>query len=755
MNSLSFAGYRQRFRHRVRLRVRVFDWRRRAAVFSRRNESAALNRIYVINLDRRPDRWRRVRRELDRFRDRHGEHLSATARRFSAIDARYMEPTPDPAVLIPRFTLADQLTVDPNPLLQINNETRAREITMTKQEVAVALSHIEVWNLIADGDITSALVLEDDVFMTYGFARDLETTWSSLTHSGTDEPDFDLLYLAFKDLGSVAPVDDGAGVRRLQQPGIWEASGYVLSREGARRLLAQLPAYGPIDLWLNMQFSRVRAFTATRPLIEQRIDEPSTNSYSVLPVLSQVGVVTSEKPLVPASKHLAGPVVAVGDPGTGLTALATALSMLGYTCISDVERLPAFEDQALRHGRRGCLFNAYVNVGSLSPEARLLLLAKTNPGTLFILTSPDQALPSAVHGRTLTLTPDVKDKWAALSEFLGIGYPAFPYPTDHDVGRRTVAKRRPNDTARSSTDLKYDSGPWILKSARDWSGIAFNAVPTSLASSARVDWGTGEKLDVAAWELRNDTFPSNMALFTSANVSEPGGHALLTLRRERTPVRGLTSGAIATRDSYHYGSFKAELRPPDVRGLVTGMFLHRNGPRQEVDIEFLGRDTTRMLVNVFYNPGPEGTKLEYGYRGTPTLVDLGFDAASDFHTYEIDWQPNTIRWLVDGELVYERTTWDPTPIPNRPLQFNLNLWHSRSKEFAGRLATADIPASVSIRSIEIPRTIQTAPDGPIDVLTAPPARRSQSSTQRTQQAHSSACARVVRDAARPSHHRLG
>ena len=48
---------------------------------------------------------------------------------------------------------ADQLTVDPNPLLQIDDETRAGVIKMTQQEVAVALSHIGVWRLIASGDV--------------------------------------------------------------------------------------------------------------------------------------------------------------------------------------------------------------------------------------------------------------------------------------------------------------------------------------------------------------------------------------------------------------------------------------------------------------------------------------------------------------------------------------------------------------------------------------------------------------------------
>ena len=88
MNGLSIVSRRMSLLHRGRLYLRVLDRRRRAVVFSRGDAPDTVRRIYVINLDRRPDRWHRVRRELDRFRDRDGERLSALARRFSAIDAR-------------------------------------------------------------------------------------------------------------------------------------------------------------------------------------------------------------------------------------------------------------------------------------------------------------------------------------------------------------------------------------------------------------------------------------------------------------------------------------------------------------------------------------------------------------------------------------------------------------------------------------------------------------------------------------------
>jgi beta-glucanase (GH16 family) len=192
-------------------------------------------------------------------------------------------------------------------------------------------------------------------------------------------------------------------------------------------------------------------------------------------------------------------------------------------------------------------------------------------------------------------------------------------------------------------------------------GVSLRPIRSASYSANSVKWSAGEPLDEYTWVPRGDTFPSNLALFSPANVTADSGALSLAFRHEHTPVRDFTAAAIASRQLYLYGSFAAELRPSDVPGLITGLFLHRNGPRQEIDIEILGRDTTKMLVNVFYNPGPEGTKLEYGYRGTPTEIDLGFDASADFHLYEIEWQPNTVTWKVDGVAVYRRALWNPTP----------------------------------------------------------------------------------------------
>ena len=519
--------------------------------------------------------------------------------------------------------------------------------------------------------------------------------------------------------------------------GLWQLSGYVLSRTGARKLLALLPVRDPVALWLNHQFKELDVFATQRSIIEQRPDLPSTNSYSVLPILSQVGVTTHEKPLLAKSVAMPGPVFAFGKSGSGLAALATALSMLGYRCCSDITALPDSEHADLFRKKHGRVFDAYVNIGTLNSLARIEL-AKLYDQARFIMTMDNEAhIAESIKGRldkesevgtlhtdedwptdhlmqlseyipanVLILPAQHRDKWELLCDFLGCDYPVHPYPEREDQVQRVLfagTRARDCDHWPRARRLKSDSSPWIVP-RKDWHGLpladAGEAVPRSSGSNG-LSTKFGE-LDSELWVLRDDTFPSNLALFRPSNFAIGADNvAQLTLRGERTSVRQFTAASIASRRRYLYGRFIAEVRPSNVPGLITGIFLHRNAPRQEIDLEFLGKDTTKLLVNVYYNPGDEGTKLEYGYRGTPALIDLGFDATSEFHRYEIEWCSDSICWRVDRRLVHERVMWEPTPIPHLPMQFHVNLWHSRSKELAGRLAASDLPAQSHIRYIGI------------------------------------------------------
>lgn len=702
MNMKIYLGFFRKLQCKLIIKARLLDTNTTAESFTNND---AIQRIYIINLDRKPDRWYQVSRELKRIKSSLGIPLLDISRRFSAIDARYFDGKIDNNTLCPYFSLADQLQVEPSPLVRVDAYSKAHRIEMTPQEIAVALSHIEVWKLVAASNVPYTLILEDDVYFQYGFARKLDAAWRDITNQSSKSSAFDILFLSFQEVGINSKVKKPwTGLVRKPDRGIWQASGYVLSLSGAQKMLKMLPVYGPVDLWLNLQFDKLDVFITNRPIIEQRVDVPSTNSYSIMPVLSQIGVYTREKPLVAIKHKLPGPIFAFGNPGSGLTPLAMALSILGYTCCSDIIELPTLEQHNLITKGHKRQFNAYVNIGSLCSWS-INDIVKLYPNARFIFTTLDDAQISIIHERNVLYLPhDHQDKWAALSTFLECEYPTSQYPMCNDIGQQSTI--RCNDQSKKHSlyrQLKFDISPWIV-SSKNWRGITIAKIGGNCPSKLNIiaTWCGKNSFDDPHWKLRDDTFPSNLSIFTPDNIKvNSQGVTQLTLREQTTAVRSFTSAAIVTQQKFLFGKFIAKLKPSNVPGLVTGMFLHRNSPHQEIDIEFLGKDTTKMLVNVFYNPGLEGTKLEYGYRGTPVLINLGFDAAKEFHQYEIEWHESFLRWYVDGHVVYERVQWNPTPIPNLPMEFNVNIWYSRSKELAGKLDKTKIPTHSEIKSIQI------------------------------------------------------
>ncbi len=237
-----------------------------------------------------------------------------------------------------------------------------------------------------------------------------------------------------------------------------------------------------------------------------------------------------------------------------------------------------------------------------------------------------------------------------------------------------------------------------------WAGIsasAFDQLESSASSRVRFEDDLAD-IQPARWLLRNDTFPGNLGLFRLANVTpQPSGGLSFAVIEEPLGVRNFSAAAVSSRGRFLFGRFEIMLQATNVPGLVTGFFLHRDSPRQKIDAEIAGNRPDRLLVNVFYNPGSEGSKFDYGYRGTPVSIPLGFDVSKALHRFAIEWDPCEIRWFVDDELVHRRATWDPTPIPNLPMTLHVNTWPTRSRELAGRLALRALPASAIVRRIAV------------------------------------------------------
>lgn len=164
-------------------------------------------------------------------------------------------------------------------------------------------------------------------------------------------------------------------------------------------------------------------------------------------------------------------------------------------------------------------------------------------------------------------------------------------------------------------------------------------------------------------ELRSGT---NGGMFNCrwdpANVGFNNG--LMNLKIGSNGRGGYTGGEWRSRERFGYGLFQVNMKPIKNPGVVSSFFTY-TGPSDgtkwdEIDIEFLGKDTTKVQFN-YYTSG-QGNH-EY-------LYNLGFDASQGFHTYGFDWQADHITWYVDGRAVY--TAYNN--IPSTPGKIMMNAW---------------------------------------------------------------------------------
>lgn len=682
------------------------------------NGENGIEAVFIINLDRQPSRWKFFTREARRLTVTGGKSFLDFCHRVSAIDAKAGIPANSTLEVCVSYPLEAQYHVDPDPRLLPRIREGAVDIPMTREEIAVALSHLKVWRRIVTEKIPYALILEDDVIFERPFATQLNKTWQELRERRRGGSDFDVLYLSYHEVERGAQkISLSPNLTRVIR-GYWWMSGYVVSYQGANRLLNSLPIKGPVDLWLNQHFPELDVYSTPVSIISQRTDLPSTNSYSILPLLSQLGVQSDGTHLVLEQIKGRHPVFALGFDRRRATWLEVVLSVLGYRCVNDSSGFFSENFRQLLSANAPLLFDAYVGVEFLAdvfqeldsqyPEAVFVVLPSSTEGCNL---SPNEHAAILAHfsgrpDKCLELHSRAGREWDQLCTFLNCAAPRIPMPALPPLSNAPDATAPAEVIAmnhRSHTVMQHDVHPWLVPYDRL---AAFGVLPSKRTSGKRtgslrdVRNDTLGTFDQLYWAALEDTFPSNLAGFSPDNISCSASHGCqLTLTKQQRGKREYSGASLASRESYQFGRFEAVMKPVKAAGVVTAFFLHRSNPWQEIDLEFLGRDTTRILVNVYFNPGEAGTGSNYGNRGTPVMIDLGFDAAQDFHRYAIEWEPHEIRWFVDNELVHVRAAWEPTPVPNLPMQLHCSIWPPRSTELAGEIHDVELPVSSQVKSI--------------------------------------------------------
>ncbi|GAB4515229.1 MAG: hypothetical protein OHK0046_18400 [Anaerolineae bacterium] len=207
----------------------------------------------------------------------------------------------------------------------------------------------------------------------------------------------------------------------------------------------------------------------------------------------------------------------------------------------------------------------------------------------------------------------------------------------------------PEATFIVDESIDWDSRTWTLLWSDEFEGEAGTAINTEnwTCEIGGHGWGNNEL------EYYTDSLE---------NVSHTGDGFLQITAMQGQPESGetcwygqcaYTSARCITRDKveFTYGRVEARLQIPFGQGIwpafwMLGANFDAVGwPNSgEIDImENIGSEP-RTVHGTIHGPGYSGAS------GIGNSISRDADFADDFHVYAIDWDPNVIRWYVDGEL---------------------------------------------------------------------------------------------------------
>ena len=239
-------------------------------------------------------------------------------------------------------------------------------------------------------------------------------------------------------------------------------------------------------------------------------------------------------------------------------------------------------------------------------------------------------------------------------------------------------------------------GGWVVVAlALVWSVSAFSKE----VQGWRLVWAdefnrpAGTPVDPAKWNVETGGWGwgnRELQYYTDStlNVVHDGrGNLAITASRQRIPGLACwygacryTSARINTGGKFEklYGRFEARIKVPRGQGLWPAFWMLGNNFKQvgwpscgEIDImEHIGREP-RTVYGTVHGPGYSGADgIGAGYTFSEDLADK-------FHVFAVEWEPNEIRWYVDG-ILYHTVTPDKLPagapwVFNRPFFLILNL----------------------------------------------------------------------------------
>lgn len=214
---------------------------------------------------------------------------------------------------------------------------------------------------------------------------------------------------------------------------------------------------------------------------------------------------------------------------------------------------------------------------------------------------------------------------------------------------------------------------------------------TETAAEAQPFLDNFDKLDRRRWYISDGwTNGSHQnCTWSKDEVKDEDGHVVLSFDKKTYKDRAYSCAEIQTKKRYFYGVYEARMKTDTGAGLNAAFFTFIGSgdkqPHDEIDFEVLTKNPGKVQVNAFAS----------GKGGNEKLVDVAGGANAKFHDYAFVWEPNRIRWYVDGKLV--NTITDPAKIPTHPQKIFFSLWGSDNMTgWMGKFSDPGRPVTLTV-----------------------------------------------------------
>ncbi len=155
------------------------------------------------------------------------------------------------------------------------------------------------------------------------------------------------------------------------------------------------------------------------------------------------------------------------------------------------------------------------------------------------------------------------------------------------------------------------------------------------------------------------------------------GDVALSLTHQSRGKKKYTGAEYQKTGWSQYGRYEAVMMSAKGSGVITGFFTHTGpyfkDPHDEIDFEFLGKNSDEVQFNIYRDGKPMGGET----------LKLGYDASEEFHLYAFEWSPSRITWFIDNEKVFEATDKE-FDIPDAPQRLIAQIWTGNIYEWHGK-----------------------------------------------------------------------